>query len=161
MQLGAPADCSTFGGPIEPNEGYFFQYDILYWSASAPKTTLIGSRHAADRILRPSSAGQGDPGYPLELDDTRQETSTLDTGDLNADFSVGNRIEFGDIEDRNGWLVSIYQLRNQGEVFVYSQADVVFKDPPQGPNGTQLLTGPYPDPAPTPAVRRSCSSACP
>ena len=34
MQIFAPADLSTFGGEHEPNEGYFFQFDGLYWSIS-------------------------------------------------------------------------------------------------------------------------------
>ena len=67
MQLGAPADCSTFGGPIEPNEGYFFQYDLLYWSASAPKTTLIGSNMPRTVYYGPHPLNAAfDP-----LDDTR------------------------------------------------------------------------------------------
>ena len=37
FQLFAPADLSTFGGDIRPNEGYFFQFDGVFWSISAPR----------------------------------------------------------------------------------------------------------------------------
>ena len=61
---------------------------------------------------------------------------------------MDNRYEFGRVEDRNGWLVSIYQLRNQGQEFDHVSGDVVFNDPPTGPSGTHLLQGPIPlDPA--------------
>jgi hypothetical protein len=140
MQLFAPSDVSTYGGAIEPNEGFFFQYDILYWSISPPKTQVVGF----PGLTRTVSYGPH-PKSPLDpYSDERVETSTLNTGDLAANFSVGNRFDFGRIEDRNGWLVSIYQLRNQGDNLLYPQADVVFNDPPQGSRGTHLLQGPVP-----------------
>ncbi len=43
FQLFAPADVSTFGGDQQPNEGYFFQFDGLFWSISAPRTAPIGA----------------------------------------------------------------------------------------------------------------------
>ena len=140
MQLFAPADTSTYGGAIEPNEGYFFQYDVLYWSISAPRSKVVGF----PGLTRTVSYGPH-PTSPLDpFSDERIETSTLDSGDLLNNFSVGNRIEFGRIAGRNGWLVSILQLRNQGDVLTYDSADVVFNDPPQGSRGTQLLEGPVP-----------------
>jgi hypothetical protein len=140
MQIFAPADLSTLGGSIEPNEGYFFQYDVLYWSISAPKTKVVG----APGLTRTVSYGP----HPLNsldpFSDERIETSTLDSGALLANFSVGNRFDFGRIEDRHGWLMSIYQLRDQGETLNYPNADIVFKDPPTGSRGTHLLQGPVP-----------------
>ena len=68
MQLGAPADCSTFGGPIEPNEGYFFQYDILYWSVSAPKTTTDRVRHTAAGVLLGWATDPTRPPAPYDPD---------------------------------------------------------------------------------------------
>jgi hypothetical protein len=76
----------------------------------------------------------------------------LNTGDLKDHFSIGNRFEFGQVEDRNGWTVGIFQVRNQGDNLVYPQADVVFNDPPQGSRGTTLLEGSVPlNPAGFPA----------
>ncbi len=42
LQLFAPADLSTMGGDIEPNEGYFFQFDFLYWAVLPPNVTPVG-----------------------------------------------------------------------------------------------------------------------
>jgi hypothetical protein len=56
-------------------------------------------------------------------------------------FSVGNRIEFGRVEDRNGWFVSIYQQRDQDQAFLAPQADIIFNDPAFGPHGERLLQG--------------------
>jgi hypothetical protein len=147
-QVFAPADVSTYGGAIEPNEGYFFQYDVLYWSISAPKSQVVGF----PGMTRTVSYGP----HPIDsLDsysDERVETSTLNTGDLKDHFSIGNRFEFGQVEDRNGWTVGIFQVRNQGDNLVYPQADVVFNDPPQGSRGTTLLEGSVPlNPAGFPA----------
>ena len=145
-QYFAPADVSTFGGAQEPNEGYFFQFDALYWSISAPETATVGFPN----LTRSVSYGP----HPLTvldpLSDIKIETNTLDTGDLKSEFSVGSRFEFGRVEDRDGWFVSIMQVRKQGtkepggEDLSYQSADVVFNDPPTGPLGTQLLEGPIP-----------------
>jgi hypothetical protein len=72
------------------------------------------------------------------------ETNTLDTGDIKAGFNPGTRFEFGNIEDFNGWFCSIYRVLPLEQDFTYQAADVVFKDPPQGPLGQGLLTGPVP-----------------
>ena len=42
FQIFAPADVSTYGGIQQPNEGYFFQYDILLWNVSSGKSQVIG-----------------------------------------------------------------------------------------------------------------------
>lgn len=132
IQIFAPADVSTYGGPIPPNEGYFLQYDVLYWSFSAPKTQLIG----APGLTR-------DVAYGPEPEDVRTETSTLTTGDLTNNFSIGSRFDFGYIQDRHGWFMSINQLNQQEQFMNYGSADIIFKDPPvQGTTGATLLSGP-------------------
>lgn len=136
----APADLSTYGGPIEPNEGFFFQYDILYWSISAPRSKEVGYPGLTRTVsYGPHPITDQDP-----FSDERVQTNTLTTGDLQNNFSIGNRFELGRVEDGNGWTMSILQLRNQGDTIVYSQADMVFNDPPQGSRGTRLLEGPVP-----------------
>ena len=55
-----------------------------------------------------------------------------------AEFSAGNRIEFGRVENRNGWFVSIYQQRDQTQDIIAPAADMVFNDPPFGPHGEPL-----------------------
>ncbi|MFZ1936351.1 MAG: BBP7 family outer membrane beta-barrel protein [Thermoguttaceae bacterium] len=130
FQIFAPADVSTYGGLPELNEGYFFQYDVLYWSISAPKVATIG--YPGARLVNYG---------PDDSRDVRYETNTLDTSPLNSQFSVANRIEFGRIEDRNGWFVSIYQQRDQSQAFEAPEADINFNDPAFGPHGERLLQG--------------------
>ncbi len=131
FQIFAPADVSTYGGIQEPNEGYFFQFDGLYWSISAPKVTPIGYSGSSPLV----SYGRNDSR------DVRNETNTLDTSQFISQFSVGNRIEFGRVENRNGWFVSIYQQRDQTQAFLAPEADIVFNDVWSGPHGEKLLQG--------------------
>ena len=154
FQLFAPADVSTFGGDQEPNEGYFFQFDGLFWSICAPRTVPIGAPGLTRLVYYgPFTFTTPFPPPstilpPIKYQDQRVETNTLDTGDLKSAFSPGTRFEFGHIEDNNGWLASIYRVQPLEQDFLYQSADVVFKDPPQGPLGQGLLTGPVPlDPA--------------
>jgi hypothetical protein len=155
FQLFAPADVSTFGGDQEPNEGYFFQFDGLFWSISAPHTAPIGAPgltrlvyYGPNAFTVPTPPPNGIL-PPITSQDQRLESNTLDTGDIKSAFSPGTRFEFGQIEDRNGWLCSIYRVQPVEQDFSYQSADVVFKDPPQGPLGQGLLTGPVPGPAGT------------
>jgi hypothetical protein len=130
LQIFAPADVSTYGGIQQPNEGYFFQYDGLYWSISAPEVRKVGAE--GTRLV---SYGRDDSR------DVRVEVSTIDTSQFGNKFSAGNRIEFGRIENRNGWFVSIYQQRDQTQAFLAPQADILFTDPAYGAHGERLLQG--------------------
>jgi len=123
FQIFAPADVSTYGGAIEPNEGYFFQFDGLYWSVSPPKTSYVGLAPPAKREVN----------YGPNVIDRVDQYSTLNTSQIKDQFSPGNRFEFGRVEDRNGWFVSIYQIRDQEQDATIPAANVVFNDPPFGP----------------------------
>lgn len=129
FQIFAPADVSTYGGAIEPNEGYFFQFDGLYWSVSPPDKSLVGQ-----------------PGERLVYYGTGQnamEHSTLDSSQIKDQFSPGNRFEFGRVEDRDGWLVSIYQIRDQEQDATVPSAAVLFTNPTHGgSNNKGWLDGP-------------------
>jgi len=131
MQIFAPADLSTMGGDIEPNEGYFFQFDGLYWAVLPPKTTPVGFPGLTRNVF----IGPGQD---------KTQSNTLDTSIIGTDkvFTPGDRFEFGRIEDRNGWFVSIFQLRDMEQDFVVPAADVVFQDFPTGSQGIQWLQGP-------------------
>lgn len=134
MQLFAPADVSTFGGAYQqPNEGYFFQYDILLWNMTPPKSQVIG-KPGLSRVVYYGAPGD-DPSM------TRIETSTLDTSNITEPFRAGNRFEFGRVEDRNGWFCSIFSLQSGKDSVLYDEADVVFEDPAFG-NDQHLLYGP-------------------
>jgi hypothetical protein len=130
FQIFAPADVSTYGGLPQPNEGYFFQFDALWWSIAAPRVRTIG--FPGTRLV---NYGRDDSR------DVRVERNTIDTSPFYDEFSVGNRIEFGRIEDRNGWFVSIYQQRDQTQSFLVPEADIIFNDPAFGPHGERLLQG--------------------
>ncbi|MEN6459330.1 MAG: BBP7 family outer membrane beta-barrel protein [Thermoguttaceae bacterium] len=129
MQIFALDDESTYGGAPEPKEGYFFSYDGLYWMITSPHTHSIGY------------PGTRNVSYGTSSSDVRTEYNTLDTSVLSGQFSIGNRFEFGRIEDRNGWFVSFYQLRDQSQSYTAASADIVFNDPDNGPSGGGLLTG--------------------
>ena len=129
MQIFALADESTYGGGQPPNQGYFFSFDGLWWSISPPHVHPIGFPDTRNVYYGPN------------LTDVRTEFNTLDTSELTGQFSAGNRIEFGRVEDQNGWFVSIFQMRDQEQDFTEPAADVVFNDPPNGPVGQPLLFG--------------------
>lgn len=129
LQIFALDDESTYGGAPAPNEGYFFSFDGLWWSISPPRVHSIG----AENVTRIVSYGPNPT-------DARTEVNTLDTSQLSGQFSLGNRFEFGRVDDGNGWFVSIFQVRNQEQSYSVSAADVVFNDPPDG-TGQGLLRG--------------------
>ncbi len=127
-QYCAPADCTTFGGMPPPNEGYFFQFDGIYWSISGPSKKPIGYPGSRTVWYSPTRSAI--------------QTNSLDTSMIGGStFSAGPRIEFGHIEDRNGWFMSIFQLRDKLTDYVAPAADIVFNDPQFGPLGQRLLQG--------------------
>jgi hypothetical protein len=130
MQIFAPADNSTFGGMPELNEGYFFQYDVLYWNFSKPDTTTIGKEGATRTVWMGTSSLL-----------SRTESNTLTTAGLTSQDRLGSRFEFGRIEDRNGWMCTIFQPRNLDQYLKYNSAEVVFYDPVFG-NNQHYLEGP-------------------
>ncbi len=129
LQIFALDDESTYGGGQPPKQGYFFSFDGLWWSVSPPHVHPIGF---------PDSHNVS---YGPNLTDVRTEYNTLDTSELTGQFSAGNRIEFGRVEDQNGWFVSIIQLRDQEQDYTAPAADIVFNDPANGPVGQPLLVG--------------------
>ncbi len=127
-QFFAPADCSTFGGEQPPNEGYFFQIEGVYWAISGPRTKEIGYPGTRTVYYSPTNVAY--------------QTNTLDTSMIGGStFAAGQRIEFGRIEDRNGWFFSTFQLKNEYTDYVANSADIVFRDPQIGPTGKRLLQG--------------------
>jgi hypothetical protein len=129
LQIFALDDESTYGGGQPPKQGYFFSFDGLWWSISPPHVHPIGF---------PDSHNVS---YGPNLTDVRTEYNTLDTSELTGQFSAGNRIEFGRVDDQNGWFVGIIQLRDQEQDYTAPAADIVFNDPANGPVGQPLLVG--------------------
>ena len=123
----SPADLSEYGSGPAPNEGYFFTFDVLHWSISAPEKTAIGSP-GLTRIV------QDGAGF-------REESNSLDTGSLSADFTDGQRFEVGYVNNHHGWLFSAYKLTSQTQRITRGNVDVVFDDPPFGPLGLTRMEG--------------------
>jgi len=130
FQLFPIADMSTYGGAIEPNEGYFAQVDFLYWNLSQSRSVDVGF-----------------PGLTREVvlgvfpSDVRVDTNTLDTSVFPSKFVPGVRYEFGRIEDRNGWFVSIIQKMNSSQTFFAPSANIALQEEPFGPYGLKQLMG--------------------
>jgi hypothetical protein len=131
-----PADVSTYGGDQEPNEGYFFQFDGLYWSISPPKTREVGYPGTRTVYYGVHPINDQDP-----LSDERIQSNTLNTAIFDSKFSPGARFEFGQICNGNGWFMSILQLRDQTQDVRAAAADMVFNDPVIGSRSNRLLQG--------------------
>lgn len=136
FQIFGIPDNSTYGGVQKPNEGYFFQFDGLYWSITPGGTHPVGYPGTRTVYYGVHPTGPTDT-----QSDARIQTNTLDTSLFDNQFRVGNRIEFGRIEDRNGWMVTIFQLRDEIQQYTADSADMVFNDPAFGPFGETLLYG--------------------
>ena len=139
------------GGDIEPNEGYFFQFDALWWAVLPPNVTQIGYPNLTREVYygptvtpipNPGSTGANPIFVPPTITQEATQSNTLDTSSIPTQFSIGNRFEFGRVEDCNGWLCSIYQIRDQEQDFTFASANMVFQDEPFGPASMQHLQGP-------------------
>ncbi|HUT13107.1 MAG TPA: BBP7 family outer membrane beta-barrel protein [Thermoguttaceae bacterium] len=120
MELFAPADVSTYGSGIQPKEGYFFSLDWLNWYISKPDVAVIGNDTPGERSRLVYNVGNPDTAWT--------QTNSHDTGAFESAVTNGNRIEFGRVCDRQGWMVGIYNLRDQTQRFVASDVNVVFAD---------------------------------
>ncbi len=135
MQIFAPADVSSYGRGPQPNEGFFFTYDALYWTFSPPRVTTIGNAALPTRTVIgaiPTGANVND--YIIV------QHNTLDTGSLVSEFDLGNRIEFGRICDNRGWMVSIFQFMEFAQDITAHNVDMTFETPDYNLN-INALTG--------------------
>ncbi len=163
MQLFEGADVRPYGNPSQPRNGFFFSFDGLYWHTSTPRIASIGDPTAVvfsfkspPNLVPPQQvaydpnntapyyvwranflaivAAQSNPSQYLT-----QEVNSLDTGDDSSIWKLGNRLEFGYIEDHHGFMVTTLNMNSQTTDFTRAGVDVVFNDPPQGPNAVHLL----------------------
>ena len=116
MELFAPADLSVYGSGPQPRQGYFFVFDGLLWSISKPEKVPIG--HPSTRLAY------------YNVTTPMFQTNDMDTGPLASEFTEGNRIEFGRVYGRHGWLFSSYRLNDQVQDFSNVDVDLVFLDLP-------------------------------
>lgn len=142
MQLFAPAEVSSYGRGPQPNEGFFFVFDGLYWTISQPKVTTVGK----EGLTRNAFLGGAFP------DNLIVQHNELDTGAFTAEFDEGNRIEFGRISDNKGWMVSFYQLREQSQSIAAHNVDMVFDEAASGAPSHLPLDGVFTNLTPPPAT---------
>jgi hypothetical protein len=127
LQLFAPADVSSYGRGPQPNEGFFFVYDLLYWTVSTPRVTTIGKEGLTRTVV--IYAPNQTLLYPR---DTIVQHNTLDTAGLDEMFDMGNRFEFGNLFGDRGWMVSLFQLRERSQSVLGYNVDMVFNEVKSG-----------------------------
>jgi hypothetical protein len=118
MQLFAPPNLSTYGGPREANQGFFFTFDGLYWAISTPEVTTIG---------QPSAAGR-EVWYGPDPADTATQNNTHNTGILGAQVVTGQRYQGGFVDGHHGLLFEAWRLNSQTQDEVTTHMDMVFDD---------------------------------
>jgi len=131
MQLFAPAEVGPYGDGPQPKEGYFFVFDGLSWSIGRPDVVVVGNTTEDSRIVY--NVGDATTGWT--------QTNTHDTGEFTSARTEGNRIEFGCVRNRRGWMFGVYKLNDQTQRLTASEVDMVFFDPAFGPQGVRLLQG--------------------
>ncbi|NUQ63217.1 MAG: BBP7 family outer membrane beta-barrel protein [Pirellulales bacterium] len=125
MQLFAPAEIDGFGNGARADEGFFFQFDGLYWWILPPDTDPVGFPDLTREVF-----------YSPEEGTT--QSNTIDNSNLTADAVGGQRYEFGCIRGHHGFMFSILDLTHQNQRLVYSDVDMVFNDVPFQHPGTGL-----------------------
>ena len=115
----SPARTSTYGNGPHPNEGYFFSYERLFWSLSAPETSTVGAPP-----LNTPSPGYSTPAFGGNFN------GSIDSSFIKAIGAWGNRWEIGYADDTNfGWLVSVLDHVHQGQYQTVNQAKMTLGDP--------------------------------
>jgi hypothetical protein len=130
MQLFESGDVRPYDDWAKPKEGFFFNFDGIFWYIGAPHTTTIG-----DPTLTPTVY------YGPTDNQSFTETNSLNTGALRAKWREGNRIELGYIDGHDGFMVSTLSTNYQTEHIASGpNTYVVFNDPAFG-NGHTYLQG--------------------
>lgn len=118
MQLFAPANVNGYGGPRQANEGFYFNFDMLVWSISAPEVRPIG---------QPSEFGRLVYYGPTEAD-TATQNNTHDTSIFGAEVVTGQRYTGGYMCGHQGLMFSGWRLNSQTQNVATAQMDMVFDD---------------------------------
>ena len=135
LDLFAPPDLSTYANWPRPKEGFFFQYDRLYWAISGPKRSSIGQPGSAVGLLTDTGVNAIDPTNQDPSAILQVYSSSVDNGFVQANQVWGNRYELGFMEDSKGWLVSIMNLQRQTQSYragIFTNADGTITGNPAG-----------------------------
>ena len=160
FQLFAPPDMQDYEIYPEPSEGFFFNYDRLYWGISVPKTvgtaeTRIGGYLIPVQPIAPQTIVQlnndmiaaGQPASGLFIFGTDVLSLDLNTSWLRTDMTWGNRYEGGWIYDNRGILLSYFDTGEQPQnfqtinEFAASSPTQTFTQSGQTPEGGGLVGG--------------------
>ena len=109
LQLFEPADCRPYDGWDAPKEGFFFSFDGIFWTISAPKKAPVGV-----------------PGGTTDVPPF--ETNSFDTGDFRAKEVQGDEMEFGYTGEHHGFLVDTYELNCQTQIIFGNYVSVIFQE---------------------------------
>lgn len=133
MQLFAPANLSNYGNGPQANEGFFFAFDGLMWSISAPNVTTIG---------QPSAQGR-EVDYADPLGNVYQaiQNNSHDTSIFDSEVVTGQRYEIGFVHNHKGLLFSAWRLNSQTQTEFADSLEMVFDDR-ELPGGDRHLWGP-------------------
>jgi hypothetical protein len=80
------------------NEGFFIQYDYAFWAVSAPNVTVIGDPNSERYITTPDGS-------------TIYAQNSMNTAWLGSVFGDGHRLEFGNVEQGQGWMMSLLHVK--------------------------------------------------
>ena len=160
FQLFAPPDMQDYEIYPEPSEGFFFNYDRLYWGISVPKTvgtaeTRLGGYLIPVQPISPQTIVQlnndmiaaGQPASGLFIFGTDVLSLDLNTSWLRTDMTWGNRYEGGWIYDNRGILLSYFDTGEQPQnfqtinEFAASSPTQTFTQSGQTPDGGGLVGG--------------------
>ena len=120
----APFDGEPFGNDPELHEGYFANYDRLYWVPTSPSVMDIGANGQTQTFNN---------GTVLET-----YSNSIDTGYLRNLGGWGNRWEVGYVDGNEGWIISVFAAHSRIETLDDNATTVIFTDP-GGPGGPLLL----------------------
>ena len=131
LQLFDPADIRPYDTWNQPKEGFFFSFDGLFWTISAPKKTSIGvpGGTAAVDYVSYFINNNVTPTVTEQVINNFTDANTFDTGDFRAKQVQGDRLEFGYTGEHHGFLVDTYELNCQTQVIYGQDVHVIFNDP--------------------------------
>ncbi|MDR0336182.1 MAG: hypothetical protein LBI18_03730 [Planctomycetaceae bacterium] len=120
MRLWAPYQPESFGGNRRSNDGFFAEFDAIFWKVDGPKSVPIG-------YTNPD--GSNGSRWAYDGNKTFLQTNSMNTNNLGVDFTLGTRIEFGHRRGHHGWLFSGYGISDCGGSFSAENGSMVIDDP--------------------------------